>query len=99
MMKESTPEPDYLQVKSFKDAKFVFWTETVKIWKIAGPVALSSLFQFLTVTSINIYAGHLGDIVLSSLSVYHGVIGAIYYYLLVCTCLNSLINLKLTGIF
>ncbi|WVZ15072.1 hypothetical protein V8G54_012638 [Vigna mungo] len=63
-------EADYLAVKGLKDAKFVFWTETVKIWRIAFPMALSALFQLLTVLSNSVYAGHLGDLELSSLSVY-----------------------------
>ncbi|RDX85108.1 Protein DETOXIFICATION 34, partial [Mucuna pruriens] len=75
-------EPDYVPLKSLKEAKFVLWTETVKIWKIALPVALSQLFQFLTVSSTSIYAGHIGDIQLSSISLYQGVINSIYYYLL-----------------
>ncbi|CAK8532575.1 unnamed protein product [Lathyrus sativus] len=42
-----TSENDYLAVKSLKDLKHVLWSETLKIWKIAIPVALSLLFQFL----------------------------------------------------
>ncbi|WVZ15074.1 hypothetical protein V8G54_012640 [Vigna mungo] len=64
-----TSESDYSAVKRLKDVKFVLWTETVKIWKIALPVALTHLFQFLTNSSTSIYAGHLGDIQLSSISV------------------------------
>ncbi|KAL1319402.1 hypothetical protein HN51_071696 [Arachis hypogaea] len=82
LMRESSPpteSDDYLEVKNLKDAKFVLCSETVKLWKIAGPVALSSLFQYLTVSSLNIYAGHLGDIVLSSISLYLGVISCFYY--------------------
>ncbi|KAG5012881.1 hypothetical protein JHK86_025142 [Glycine max] len=77
-----TSESDYLPVKSLKDVKFVLWTETVKIWRIAFPMALSALFQFLTISSTSIYAGHIGDIELSSISVYQGVISALYFYLL-----------------
>ncbi|XLS59757.1 hypothetical protein HN51_009512 [Arachis hypogaea] len=62
VMEESTSEADYMAVKSFKDVKFVLRIETVKLWKIAAPMALSSLFNFLTISSLNIYAGHLGDI-------------------------------------
>ena len=82
-------EADYLAVKGLKDVKFVFWTETVKIWRIAFPMALSAIFQFLTVLSNSVYAGHLGDLQLSSLSVYHGVLGSIYVYLLVSTSLHQ----------
>jgi len=78
-----TSESDYLAVKRLKDVKFVLWTETVKIWRIAIPVALSHLFQFLTNSSTSIYAGHLGDTELSSISVSQGVISSIYFNLLV----------------
>ncbi|KAK7315103.1 hypothetical protein VNO77_33635 [Canavalia gladiata] len=77
-----TSEADYLGVKSFNDVRYVLWTETVKIWKLAFPMALSGLFQFLTNSLTSIYAGHLGGIELSSISVYQGVISSIYFYLL-----------------
>ena len=93
MIQKFTSESDYLPVKSLKDLKFVLWTETVKIWRIAFPMALSALLQFLTISSTSIYAGHLGDIELSSISVYQGVISAIYFDLLVST---SLIHQKLS---
>jgi len=83
-------EADYLSVKELKDVKFVFWTETVKIWRIAFPMALSSLFNLLTLLSTSVYAGHLGDLELSSISVYQGVLGSIYFYLLVSTSLTLL---------
>ncbi|TKY45239.1 TRANSPARENT TESTA protein 12 [Spatholobus suberectus] len=77
-----TSESDYLPAKSLKDVKFVLCSETVKIWRIAFPVALSQLFQFLTNSSTSIYAGHMGDIELSSISVYQGVVSSIYFFLL-----------------
>ncbi|RDX87420.1 Protein DETOXIFICATION 34 [Mucuna pruriens] len=82
VIQKFTSESDYLPVKSLKDVKFVLWTETVKIWRIAIPVALSQLFQFLTNSSTSIYAGHLGDIQLSSISLYQGVVSSIYYFFL-----------------
>ena len=90
VIQKFTSESDYLAVKRLKDVKFVLWTETVKIWKLAFPVALTHLFQFLTNSSTSIYAGHLGDIELSSISVSQGVLSAIYFYLLVRKCLNKL---------
>ncbi|XP_058779115.1 protein DETOXIFICATION 35-like [Vicia villosa] len=80
--KNLTPESDYLAVKRLKDVKYVLWNETAKIWRIAVPVALCSLFQYLNYTSTSIYAGHLGDIELSSVSLYLSVITSIYYSLL-----------------
>ncbi|KAG4920866.1 hypothetical protein JHK86_049679 [Glycine max] len=82
VIQKFTSESDYLPMKSLKDLKFVLWTETVKIWRIAFPMALPALFQFLTISSTSIYAGHLGDIEHSSISVYQGVISAIYFNLL-----------------
>ncbi|KAK7364359.1 hypothetical protein VNO80_12950 [Phaseolus coccineus] len=82
VIQKLSSESDYLAVKRLKDVKFVLWTETVKIWRIAFPVALTHLFQFLTNSSTSIYAGHLGDIELSSISVSQGVISSIYFNLL-----------------
>ncbi|XP_058750023.1 protein DETOXIFICATION 34-like isoform X1 [Vicia villosa] len=82
VIKSFTTENDYLAVKSLKDLKHVLLSETLKIWKIAIPVALSLLFQFLNNSSTSIYAGHLGDIQLSSFSIYQTVICSIYFSLL-----------------
>jgi MATE family multidrug resistance protein len=83
LIKSFNSESDYLQVKTLKDIKYVLWSETVKIRKIALPVALSLLFQNLNISSTSIYAGHLGDIELSSFSVYQSVITSIYFSMLV----------------
>jgi MATE family multidrug resistance protein len=83
LIKSYNSESDYLPVKSLKDIKYVLWSETVKIWKIALPVAFCSLFQYLNNSSNSIYAGHLGDIELSSFSVYQSVITSIYFSMLV----------------
>ncbi|KAL2577690.1 hypothetical protein GLYMA_16G180000v4 [Glycine max] len=82
VIQKHTSEPDYLPVESLKDVMFVLRTETVKIWRVALPMALLALFQLLMDSSTSIYAGHIGDIELSSIGVYQGVIGAIYFYLL-----------------
>ncbi|KAG4941678.1 hypothetical protein JHK87_045549 [Glycine soja] len=58
-------------------ALVVYTIEIVKIRRITLPVALSQLFQFLTNSSTSIYVGRVGDIELSSISVYHGVISSI----------------------
>lgn len=90
MVKVPDSESDYLPVKSFEEAKLVLWTETVKLWKIAVPVAFTSLFQFLTHSSTAIFAGHLGDLELSSISVYTSVMGTINFALLVSAYFHSL---------
>ncbi|KAJ1391014.1 Multi antimicrobial extrusion protein [Sesbania bispinosa] len=86
MTKTFASDSDYFPVKSFKEAKSVLWTETVVLWKIAVPVALTSLFQFLSGSSTTIYAGHLGDTELSSISVYSSVMAPIYFALLWQNC-------------
>lgn len=66
---------DYPQVKSFKDAKAVFWQETVKLWTIAGPLVFNILCQFGTNSFTNIFVGHLGELQLSAVSISLSVIG------------------------
>ncbi|KAK7270469.1 hypothetical protein RIF29_23637 [Crotalaria pallida] len=79
---ESECDDDYRRVKSFNEAKLVVWTETVKLWEIAVPVALTSLFQFLGGSFTVIFVGHLGDLELSSISLYASVISIISMSLL-----------------
>ncbi|KAB5522008.1 hypothetical protein DKX38_026327 [Salix brachista] len=65
-------EEDYLPAASqtFKDfIKNVFWRETVKLWKIAGPIALSLIYQNGTNILTSIFVGHLGNLQLSTISV------------------------------
>ena len=52
---------------------------------------LFALFQVLMDSSTSIYAGHIGDIELSSIAVYQGVINSIYFYLLVSTLIINLV--------
>ncbi|KAK7270471.1 hypothetical protein RIF29_23640 [Crotalaria pallida] len=80
---ESECDDDYTRVKSFNEAKLVVWTETVKLWEIAVPVALTSLSQYLLISSTAIFAGHLGDLELSSISVCNSVLGTISFALLI----------------
>ncbi|KAJ6776818.1 PROTEIN DETOXIFICATION [Salix koriyanagi] len=65
-------EEDYLPAASqtFRDfIKNVFWRETVKLWKIAGPIALSLICQNGTNILTSIFVGHLGNLQLSAVSV------------------------------
>ncbi|XP_050385423.1 protein DETOXIFICATION 34-like [Argentina anserina] len=70
---------DYAPVKSLEEAVSVFWKETVKLWKIAAPVAITMLFQFMIQSVTTIFVGHLGDLELSTVSLAHNVIGNISY--------------------
>lgn len=64
-------EEDYLPAgfQTFKDFKTVFWKETVKLWRIAGPIALSLVCQNGTNILTSIFVGHLGNLELSAVSV------------------------------
>lgn len=66
---------DYAPVRSWKEMKSMFWTETVKIWKIAGPLVFNILCQYGTNSITSIFVGHLGDIQLSSVTISLAVIG------------------------
>ncbi|KAG6753547.1 hypothetical protein POTOM_043618 [Populus tomentosa] len=69
---EAEAEGDYSPAVSntFKDfMKFVFWKETVKLWKIGGPIAITLLCQYGTNTLTSIFVGHLGNLQLSAVSV------------------------------
>ncbi|CAK9185061.1 unnamed protein product [Ilex paraguariensis] len=66
---------DYRPVKGFKEWKAVFWIETVKLWKIGGPIAFSILCQYGTSSVTSMFAGHLGEIELSAISISGSVIG------------------------
>ncbi|KAG6746517.1 hypothetical protein POTOM_051058 [Populus tomentosa] len=66
------PEEDYLPAgfQTFKGfIKTVFWKETVKLWRIAGPIALSLVCQNGTNILTSIFVGHLGNLELSAVSV------------------------------
>ncbi|KAL6132049.1 hypothetical protein ACLB2K_070420 [Fragaria x ananassa] len=70
-------EPDYAPVKTFQEGMSVCWKESVKLWKVAAPVAFAALFQYLIQSITTIFIGHLGDLELSAISLAHNVINAI----------------------
>ncbi|KAE8678286.1 Detoxifying efflux carrier 35 isoform 3 [Hibiscus syriacus] len=66
---------DYTPVKSFKEVKLVFWIETVKMWKIAAPIAFQIICQYGTNSFTSIFVGHIGNIELSAVTISLTVIG------------------------
>ncbi|KAF3432950.1 hypothetical protein FNV43_RR24052 [Rhamnella rubrinervis] len=60
---------DYEPVKSFREARSVFWKETVKLWKIGGPIALAIICNYGINSLTGIFVGHLGELQLSAVSV------------------------------
>lgn len=66
---------DYAPVRSMSGFKSVFWSESAKLWKIAGPIGFSILCQFGIGSVTTIFAGHIGDLELSAVSVSLNVVG------------------------
>ncbi|PSS34303.1 Protein DETOXIFICATION like [Actinidia chinensis var. chinensis] len=60
---------DYRPAKGFKEVKSVFWIETAKLWRITGPIVVTILCQYGTFSVTNIFAGHIGDVELSAVSI------------------------------
>ncbi|KAH9677649.1 protein DETOXIFICATION 35 [Citrus sinensis] len=76
------PYEDYAPVKNLKEARSVLRTETVKMWKIAGPVVFNLLCLYGTNSFTNIFVGHIGEIELSSAAISLSVIGTFSFGLL-----------------
>ncbi|ESR35235.1 hypothetical protein CICLE_v10006470mg [Citrus x clementina] len=76
------PYEDYPPVKNLKQARSVLRTETVKMWKIAGPVVFNLLCLYGTNSFTNIFVGHIGEIELSSATISLSVIGTFSFGLL-----------------
>uniref|UniRef100_A0A5B7AZG7 Protein DETOXIFICATION n=2 Tax=Davidia involucrata TaxID=16924 RepID=A0A5B7AZG7_DAVIN len=60
---------DYRPVKGFRELRSMFWIETVKLWKIGGPIAFTILCQYGTNSVTCIFVGHIGDIELSAVAI------------------------------
>ncbi|KAF7132108.1 hypothetical protein RHSIM_Rhsim09G0199900 [Rhododendron simsii] len=60
---------DYRPVKSFRELKSMFWIETVKLWKITVPIAVTTLSMYGINSVTSIFAGHISDIALSAVSI------------------------------
>ncbi|XP_059453795.1 protein DETOXIFICATION 35 [Corylus avellana] len=66
---------DYSPARTVAEVRRVFCRETVKMWKIAGPIAFNILCQFGTNSVTNIFVGHMGDIELSAVAIALSVVG------------------------
>ncbi|KAF3973101.1 hypothetical protein ACB098_12G055600 [Castanea mollissima] len=66
---------DYTPARSLAEVKWVFWRETVKLWKIAGPIAFNIICQYGTNSITNIFVGHIGAVELSGVAIALSVIG------------------------
>ncbi|PKI50748.1 hypothetical protein CRG98_028890, partial [Punica granatum] len=57
---------DYQPVRSLGEVAALFWAETIKMWKIAAPIAFTIICQYGTNSFTNIFVGHIGDVELSA---------------------------------
>lgn len=62
-------EEDYPPVHNFQDAKYLCFIESNKLWSIAGPIAFNILCNYGINSFTNIFAGHIGDVELSSVAI------------------------------
>lgn len=81
----SSPEQNDLQEESTKDNDLInkTWTESKKLWQIAGPSIFSRLSMFSMTIITQAFAGHLGDLNLAAISIVTTVIISICFGFLV----------------
>lgn len=68
-------DEDYAPVESVREAREVFWKETVKMWRIGGPIVCTILCNYGINSVTNIFVGHLGELQLSAVTISLFVIG------------------------
>ncbi|KAL5547127.1 hypothetical protein UlMin_006814 [Ulmus minor] len=57
----------------------MFWEESAKMWRLAAPVGFTSLFQYLNLSAVTVFVGHLGNLQLSAVSLSYHIIYTISY--------------------
>ena len=88
---ETTPlidSGDYTPARSLAEVRWVFWRETVKVWKIAGPIAFNIICQYGTNSITNIFVGHIGAVELSGVAIALSVIGTFSFGFMVSLSLS-----------
>ncbi|KAM5555552.1 protein DETOXIFICATION 35-like [Rosa sericea] len=66
---------DYEPIRSFEDAKNICFVESKKLWMIAGPIIFNMLCNYGINSFTNIFAGHIGNVELSAITISLSVIG------------------------
>lgn len=85
---------DYRPAKSFTDWWGIFCVETVKLWRIGGPIAFNIICQYGVNSLTNIFVGHLGNIELSAISIAQTVISTFSFGFMVSSLFSFFILLK-----
>lgn len=74
---------EYRPARGLKELRYVFWNETVKLWALGFPIAFSIICQYGMNTVTTMFAGHLGDVELSAISISLSIIGTFSFGFLV----------------
>ena len=88
---------DYTPARSLAEVRWVFWRETVKVWKIAGPIAFNIICQYGTNSITNIFVGHIGAVELSGVAIALSVIGTFSFGFMVSLSLSLSLSLCVCG--
>ncbi|XP_048427097.1 protein DETOXIFICATION 35-like [Pyrus x bretschneideri] len=70
---------DYAPVRSFGSLRRMFWIETVKLWQIGGSAVINLMCMYGANSVIVLFAGHVGTIELSAISISLSVIATFTY--------------------
>ena len=82
-MESGGGEGDYPPMRSWKEVNSMVWTETLKLWRVAGPLALQIMCHFGIESLTTVFVGHIGNLELSAVSVSLSIIGTFTYGFLV----------------
>ena len=75
------------------------WTDECRnLWRVAGPVILTGIFQFLLGFVTTAFVGHIGKVELAAVSIVNGVVEGLAFGLLVINSHQSRRRLKSYGV-
>ena len=74
-MESGGGEGDYPPLRSWKEVNSMVWTETLKLWRVAGPLALQIMCEFGIESITTVFVGHIGNLELSAVSVSLSIVG------------------------
>ena len=81
---------DYEPVKSLEEVRSMFWIETIKLWRIAGPIICTIICNYGINSITNIFVGHIGELELSAVTISLSVIGTFSFgFMVICLFLSS----------
>ncbi|XP_054807212.1 protein DETOXIFICATION 35-like isoform X2 [Prosopis cineraria] len=73
---------DYAPIRNLEATKKVIWIESVRVWKIAVPIAFNLLCNFSIIPITSMFVGHLGNLELSAVAISLSVIGTFTFSLM-----------------